>query len=173
MPPSSTVPPKSKMWAYAWETETLPANIWKRVSATWSTSRTDPLVTSPRHSRARRMFAFTSPINAPNPGFSSIFDHHNAWRRNTENVIPPIGALIVVTVADGRRMRAAYASRCRVAYERQPMLENTANAGIGESRVWQSHLESFNRAGNNACAQATQLFKASRIHLLNRHRTLL
>src|SRR6266852_5940201 len=55
------------MCAYACDTDTLPANIWKRVRPTWSRSRTDPLVTSPRHSSARRMFAFTSPMNAPNP----------------------------------------------------------------------------------------------------------
>src|SRR5580704_7816551 len=68
--------------------------------------------------------------------FVYVFDHDHAWRRNIENVIPPIGAFVVITVANHRWILAAHTSRCRIAYERQAILKNAVDARIGKSRVW-------------------------------------
>src|SRR5579862_7224963 len=59
-------------------------------------------------------------------GFVHIFDDHNAWSWNTQDVVPPFAAFIVVALAYHRRVGATHASGGGITNQWQTILEDAA-----------------------------------------------
>ena len=140
----------------------LPANTENPLRRTSLRSRTAPLVTNPTHPSARKMLALTSPTNAPRPGrIIKILEDHNTRGGDAENVIPPVGARVVIMAPFHRRSRGANPRCCSIPCQGREFFKQALNAGVRETLVWQAHLEIFDGARNEARAEAVELLKTS------------
>src|SRR5580704_2866078 len=83
-----------------------------------------------------------------------VLYHDDARSRNGKNLIPPIGAVVVVVgfVGFHARIGTTQTSRGRIPGHRGLILEDAPDSGVGKAGVWQPHAKSFNRARDQASA---------------------
>ena len=87
------------------------------------------------------MLAWTSPTNAPRPGWLvDVLHDDDPWRRHADDVAPPVGA-VVITVADRRRRRTADPRRHRVTDHRGLLRKHAADPPVGKTLVAQPEFE--------------------------------
>lgn len=97
-------------------------------------------------------------------GIVHVLDDHDAGRGNGEDVAPPIGAIVVVVRGADlhRRICAANTGRGGVTDHGGPTLEDAFDAGARKTRVGQTHVKRFDRAGYDASAEGAELLDLGR-----------
>src|SRR6202034_441113 len=86
-----------------------------------------------------------------------------ARRRNRQNVVPPVGTVVVV-VGFRRfhpRVRTTHTGRDGITRHRWLILKNAANTRIGKASIGRTDPEGFHGAGDEAGRKAAKLFQLS------------
>src|SRR5580700_10898652 len=97
-----------------------------------------------------------------------IFQHHNAWRWNLQNALPPVRAIVINSACDWSFAGAQLCRRSAANHGRK-VFEYAELSRVGKTRIAQPDIEGFDRIRNRAGGQKSQSVKLRRGYRLESH----
>src|SRR5580692_7674418 len=81
--------------------------------------------------------------------FVQVLQHHNSWRRNLENAVPPVGTIHINSPRNWR-LTATQSRGGRIPDHGREILEDAANASVRKAGVAQPYFKRLDRIRNRA-----------------------